>query len=143
MFLAGGCSALNLLGCIGTGYVYTSPSMWQSMVAIPVWERTFAADHIKPALRKIPPREDLAYFAYGDTWIYPLYGPGYARKIHYLKPHPDMDLVQEMKGMGVRYLVLLDAPHHLFMGQIDMEIHQGRMRRVTDRLYCLTNVGLK
>jgi hypothetical protein len=143
IFLAGGCSALNLLGCIGTGYVYTSPSAWQAQAAIPVWERTFVADRIKPALQIIPPSEDLAYFAWGDTWIYPLYGPGYTRKIHYLKPHQDMDIVQEMKEMGVRYFLLLVEGDASWLSTIDMEIHQGRMRRVTDRLYCLTHVGSK
>jgi hypothetical protein len=141
MFLAGGCSALNLLGCIGTGYVYTSPSAWQSQAAVSVWERTFAADHIKPALREIPPSEELAYFAHGNTWIYPLYGPGYARKIHYLKPHSGMDLVQEMRRMNVRYLLLLDANDTSWIRR--MEMQQGHIKRVADRLYCLTDVGLK
>jgi hypothetical protein len=143
MFLAGGCSMLNLLGCIGTGYMYTSPSAWQSQAAIPVWERTFAAEHIKPALREISPSEDLAYFAHGNTWIYPLYGPAYARKIHYLKPRQDMDIVQEMKGMGVRYLLLLDANDASWIRRMDVAVHQGRMRRVADRLYCLTDAEFK
>jgi hypothetical protein len=143
IFLAGGCSALNLLGCIGTGYVYTSPSAWQSQAAIPVWERTFTSDNIKPALREIPPSEDLAYFAHGGTRIYPLYGPGYARKIHYLKPHQDMDIVQEMKGMGVRFLLLLDANDTSWILRMDTEVHLGRMRRVADRLYGLTDGGFK
>lgn len=143
MLLAGGCSALNLLGCVATGYVYLSPSMWQSQAAIPVWERTFAAGPIKSALQKIPPNEDLAYFAHANTWIYPLYGPGYARKIHYLKPHQDMDIVMEMRGMGVRYLLLLDADDTSWIRRMDMEMLQGRMRRVADRLYCLTTIVLK
>jgi hypothetical protein len=143
IFLAVWCSALNLLGCIGTGYVYTSPSEWQSMINSPVWERSFAADQIKAILREIPPSEELAYFAHGNTRIYPLYGPGYTRKVHYLKPHSGMDLVREMRRMKVRYLLLLDANDTLWIQRMDMEMRQGRMKRVTDQLYCLTDAGLK
>jgi hypothetical protein len=143
ILLAGVCSALNLLGCLGTGYVYTSPSMWQAQAAIPVWERTFTADHIRPALRIIRPDDQLAYIAHGDTWIYPLYGPGYNRKIHYLKPYQDVDMVQEMKRMGVRYLLLLDADDKSWIQRINQEVHQGRITQVADRLYCLTDVRFK
>jgi hypothetical protein len=123
--------------------VYTSPSVWRSQAAIPVLERTFTADRIKPALQNILPDENLAYFAHGDTWIYPLYGPGFTRKIHYLQPKQDMDIVREMKKMDVRYLLLLDADDASWIKRMDLELHQGRMRQVADRLYCLMNTGLK
>jgi hypothetical protein len=143
IFLAVGCSALNLLGCIGTGYVYTSPSAWQAQAAIQVWERTFVADNMKSALRNISPSDDLAYVGHGDSWIYPLYGPGYARKIHYLKQYQSMDIDLEMKGMDVRYLFLLDAEDAAWKRRMDSMMNQGRMRRVADRLYCLTDVEIK
>jgi len=142
ILLAGGCSALNLLGCIGTGYFYRSPSTWQSQAAIPVWERTFLPENIKPALQKIPPNENLAYFARGDDGIYPLYGPEYTRKIYYLKPHKDMDIVHEMKGRGVRYFLLVGEGNASWLRTMDNEIQKGHMRRIVDRLYCLTEVGL-
>lgn len=139
MLLAGICSALNLLG----SNVYTSPSAWISKSSIPVWERAATIAHLKPALLKIPPSESLAYFARGDTRIYPLYGPGYTRKIYYLKPHDSVDIIRKMEETGVRYFLFLETGDTSLIRRMDMEIHLGRMSQLEDRLYYITDAALK
>jgi len=140
IFLAIICSLMNFMACISTGY--TKPQEWKARAGISVWDRTIVHENVKNDLSMIPAGEKFGYFTRPNAWIYPLYGPDYSRMISYLKLRRDMDIVSKMNNARLRYLLLFEADKE-WLEYLDLNVSQGRMKRLTHHLYCLAETSAK
>ncbi len=108
IFIAFVTTALNGLSILGNGYA--RPEEWIAFMEMPVSQRALRLGGIvkqRSIDERIPAGETVLFIAEGDDAFYPLYGPGFTRRIIY----PDDKqggMAASMKRYGARYLYFPD-----------------------------------
>lgn len=108
VFLAFADTALNGLSILGNGYA--RPEEWLAFMQIPVSERALHLGGVvkqKSLDERLPAGELVLFMAEGDDAFYPLYGPGFTRRILYPDDRRD-GFAAAMQKYGSRYLYFPD-----------------------------------
>lgn len=138
--LAALCLTLNLVGTLDIGRL--PPWMWSRMASFPLAERSTAALGLYigrsyfDLLAAVPEDEPVAYNVNYNGWIYPLYGAGLDRRIHYLPIGPTTDVAAALRELGVRRLFVALPPPEARAG-IARALAAGDLQQVGEGHYVL------
>ncbi|WP_417912924.1 ArnT family glycosyltransferase [Candidatus Electronema sp. TJ] len=108
ILLAAASTALNALGILGNGYA--KPEEWLAFMKTPVSQRALRLGGVvkqKSLDERIPAGEVILFMAESDDAFYPLYGPGFTRRILYPDDRRD-GFAAAMKKYNARYLYFPD-----------------------------------
>ena len=155
--------ALGVWGFFAAGRCLRPP-VWKTFALLAVWTTALnglgsalpygvkldphavAADRSwKPRFQRylderIPPGETVAIFGGGDDWIYLVYGPSFARSVHWLEEAGDLGFAEAMKARKLRYLCRVPSGHGSWMPpRLEDDLRQGTMTAMEYGLFRLVD----